>query len=285
MYYIWKGLYGSSWVSSWGERGNSLFTQPKLACCFPNLARFAATIIRRVNHDQHDDFIWFCCRESLCNHCYQRRRILTAIWAKEFLDRLWSTGNKASAKCFVQKCSWLFKMDHWILWSSQNWAKHTGVHRQLYPTIQPCVYKGLRTPVEMRIWKSEACGFTGVFLLSLFGKDFPIWLEGNVTNATMNHYLGSYLVVRCLGHFRCSFFWNSTHTPQVKSDSQLDPLKRRHSWKFWSGINLVKVWVRDILMHVSLLDHVVLHGFYEGGREPEKKGSTWHISKVQWQAR
>lgn len=154
----------------------------------------------------YDDFIWFCCRESLCNHCYQRRRILTAIWAKEFLDRLWSTGNNASAKCFVQKCSWLFKMDHWILQSSQNWAKHTEVHRQLYPTSQPCVWKGLRTPVEMRIWKSEACGFTGVFLLSLFGKDFPIWLEGNVTNATMNHYLDSYLVVRCLGHFRFSFF-------------------------------------------------------------------------------
>ena len=37
------------------------------------------------------------------------------------------------------------------------------------------------------------------------------------------------------------------------------------------GINLVKVWVHDILMHVSLLDHVVLHGFYEGGREWEKE--------------
>lgn len=32
-------------------------------------------------------------------------------------------------------------------------------------------------------------------------------------------------------------------------------------------------------MHVSLLDHVVLRGFYEGGREPEKKEALGMISQ------
>ena len=253
--------------------------------CFPNLARlgpllFAASTM--INMMILYDFVV----ENLCVTIVIREEGSSQLSElKSFWIAFGALATKLRQSVLSKSAPGFSK---WIMessWSSQNWAKHTGVHRQLYPTSQPCVYKGLRTPVEMRIWKSESCGFTGVFLLSLFGKDFPIWLEGNVSNATMNHYLDSYLVVRCLGHFRFSFFEIQRIPPQVKSDSQLDPLKRRHSWKFWSGINLVKVWVRDILMHVSLLDHVVLHGFYEGGTEPEKKGSTWDVSKVQWQAR
>ena len=123
---------------------------------------------------------------------------------KSFWYRLWSTGSKTSAKCFVQKCSWRFKMDHWILSSSLSWGE---THRSSSSTIpyQPalCLKRSSDTRRDENM-KIRSLWFHRCF--SPFWERLPYLTRRDVTNATMNHYLGSFLVVRCLGHFRCSFF-------------------------------------------------------------------------------